>query len=57
MRQKDMVSSGKIDELLIDAFRDEIEFGVDEDNQRGEHGVSGMQKITACTGEAAVINF
>ena len=36
LRQKDMVSSGKIDELLIDAFRADIAFGLDEDNQGGE---------------------
>ena len=31
LRQKDLVSSGKIDELLIDAFRDDIAFGLDDD--------------------------
>ena len=31
LRQKDIVSSGKIDELLLDAFRDDIAFG-DDDN-------------------------
>ncbi len=36
LRQKDMVSSGKIDELLLDAFRDDIAFGLDEDDQGGE---------------------
>ena len=36
LRQKDLVSSGKIDELLLDAFRDDIVFGLDEDNQGGE---------------------
>jgi len=35
LRQKDLVSSGKIDELLLDAFRDDIAFGLDDD-QRGE---------------------
>lgn len=35
LRQKDLVSFGKIDELLIDAFRDDIAFGLDED-QGGE---------------------
>ena len=36
LRQKDLVSSGKIDELLLDAFRDDIAFGLDEDDQGGE---------------------
>ena len=36
LRQKDFVSSGKIDELLIDAFREDIAFGLDEDDQGGE---------------------
>ena len=31
LRQKDLVSSGKIDELLLDAFRDDIVFGLDSD--------------------------
>ena len=35
LRQKDLVSPGKIDELLLDAFRDDIAFGLDEDG----HGV------------------
>lgn len=35
LRQKDLVSSGKIDELLLDAFRDDIAFGSDDD-QGGE---------------------
>ncbi|MBQ6603631.1 MAG: toxin-antitoxin system, toxin component, partial [Eubacterium sp.] len=35
LRQKDLVSSGKIDELLLDAFRDDIAFGLDDD-QEGE---------------------
>ena len=35
LRQKDLVSSGKIDELLLDAFRDDIAFGLDDD-QGGE---------------------
>ena len=33
LRQKDLVSSGKIDELLLDAFRDDIAFGLDGDEQ------------------------
>jgi len=36
LRQKDLVSSGKIDELLLDAFRDDIVFGLDEDDKGGE---------------------
>lgn len=36
LRKKDLVSSGKIDELLLDAFRDDIAFGVDGDAQEGE---------------------
>ena len=36
LRQKDLVSSGKIDELLLDAFRDDIAFGLDEDDLGGE---------------------
>lgn len=36
LRQKDLVSSGKIDELLLDAFRDDIAFGLDEDDQGGD---------------------
>lgn len=36
LRQRDLVSSGKIDELLLDAFRDDIAFGLDEDDQGGE---------------------
>ena len=35
LRQKELVSSGKIDELLLDAFRDDIAFGLDDD-QGGE---------------------
>ena len=35
LRQKDLVSSGKIDELLLDAFRDDIAYGLDDD-QGGE---------------------
>jgi len=35
LRQKDLVSSGKIDELLLDAFRDDIAFGLDEDDPEG----------------------
>ena len=38
LRQKDLVSSGKIDELLLDAFRDDIAFGLDEDD-RGEEAI------------------
>lgn len=33
LRQNDLVSSGKIDELLLEAFRDDIAFGLDEDDQ------------------------
>lgn len=36
LRQKDLVSTGKIDELLLDAFREDIAFGLDEDDQGGE---------------------
>ena len=36
LRQKDLVSSGKIDELLLDAFRDDLAFGLDEDDRGGE---------------------
>ncbi|MBQ5342997.1 MAG: ImmA/IrrE family metallo-endopeptidase [Oscillospiraceae bacterium] len=32
MREKDLVSKGKIDELLIDAFRDDIAFGLYDEN-------------------------
>ena len=32
LRRNDLVSSGKIDELLLDAFRDDIAFGLDEEN-------------------------
>lgn len=35
LRQNDLVSSGKIDELLLDAFRDDIVFGLDEDDMEG----------------------
>lgn len=35
LRQKDLVSYGKIDELLLDAYRDDIAFG-DEDETGGE---------------------
>ena len=31
LRQKGLVSSGKIDELLLDAFRDDIAYGLDDD--------------------------
>lgn len=33
LRERDLVSSGKIDELLIDAFRDDIAFGLNDDYQ------------------------
>ena len=36
LRQKDLVSSGKIDELLLDAFRDDIVYGLDVDDKGGE---------------------
>ena len=36
LRQKDLVSFGKIDELLLDAFRDDIAFGLNEEDQEGE---------------------
>lgn len=36
LRQKDLVSPGKIDELLIDAFREDIAFGPDEEQQEEE---------------------
>ena len=36
LRQKDLVSPGKIDELLLDAFREDIAFGLDGDDQGGE---------------------
>ena len=36
LRQKDLVSSGKIDELLLDAFRDDIVFGLNEIDWEGE---------------------
>ena len=32
LRQKDLVSQGKIEELLLDAFRDDIVFGSDDDD-------------------------
>lgn len=35
LRQKGLVSSGKIDELLLDAFREDIAFGLDEDDSGG----------------------
>lgn len=31
LRRRDLVSNGKIDELLIEAFREDIAFGLDED--------------------------
>ena len=36
LRQKGLVSSGKTDELLLDAFRDDIVFGLEEDDLGGE---------------------
>ena len=36
LQQKDLVSQGKIDELLLDAFRDDIAFGLEEEDQGGE---------------------
>ena len=36
LRNKDLVSPGKIDELLIDAFREDIVFGPDESDQGGD---------------------
>ena len=36
LRERELVSSGKIDELLLDAFRDDIAFGLDEENHGGE---------------------
>ena len=36
LRQKDLVSPGKIDELLLDAFRDDIAFGLDDDQGGAE---------------------
>ena len=36
LRQKDLVSFGKIDELLMDAFREDIAFGLEDDVQGGE---------------------
>ena len=35
LRQKELVSSGKIDELLLDAFREDIAFGLDENGLGG----------------------
>lgn len=35
LRRRDLVSSGKIDELLLDAFRDDIVFGLDDDDLGG----------------------
>lgn len=37
LRQKDLVSSGKIDELLLDAFREDIAFG--DDSETGGEAV------------------
>ena len=36
LRKKDIVSSGKIDELLLDAFREDIVFNLNEDDRKGE---------------------
>ena len=36
LQQKDLVSPGKIDELLLDAFREDIAFGLDGGDQGGE---------------------
>ena len=36
LRQRELVSSGKIDELLLDAFRDDIAFGTDDEDHGGE---------------------
>ena len=36
LRERELVSSGKIDELLLDAYRDDIVFGIGEDGQGGE---------------------
>ena len=36
LQQRDLVSPGKIDELLLDAFRDDIAFGLEVDDQGGE---------------------
>lgn len=36
MKNRDLVSSGKIDELLLDAFREDIVFGLDGDVQGAE---------------------
>lgn len=36
LRRRDLVSSGKIDELLLDAFREDIAFGLDEDSWGGD---------------------
>lgn len=33
LREKDLVSPGKIDQLLLDAFRDDIVFGLDDDSE------------------------
>ena len=35
LREKDLVSPGKIDELLLDAFREDIAFGLEDDGQEG----------------------
>ena len=32
LRNRELVSQGKIDELLIDAFREDIAFGFDEED-------------------------
>lgn len=36
LRKRELVSPGKIDELLIDAYREDIAFGEDDDNLGGE---------------------
>ncbi|MBO5565597.1 MAG: ImmA/IrrE family metallo-endopeptidase [Succinivibrio sp.] len=36
LRQRELVSSGKIDELLLDAYRDDIAFGLNDDDHEGE---------------------
>ena len=38
LRSRDLVSPGKIDELLIDAFREDIAFGSDEEDE-GENAI------------------
>lgn len=36
LRRRELVSAGKIDELLLDAFREDIAFGLDGDDQEGQ---------------------